>query len=372
MPFETIVAQYALKRRRSQGRNRTPRPYDYSMSPQKTPNPSTQADPTMAEVAQLAGVSVPTVSKVLNGREDVATATRARVRQAMRNAGYVHRPLTRRKRAGSIDLVIDGLDSYWAIAIVSGAEEAASHLGCSLTVLSTRHGSIVPSDWMSRISSRATDGVIVALTRTDDSVTDFLKTLDAPVVLLDPIGSIGSELPTVGASNWQGGFTATNHFIALGHRRIGLITGPLDLNCSHDRRDGYLAALSRSGIEVDHDLIVEGDFLIDGGYVAANRLFDLDKPVTAIFTSGDLTAAGLYRAAADRGIRIPFDVSVIGFDDIPICEIMSPPLTTIRQPLEEMARAAVRLIEDIATGAASVQNLQLTTPLVERSSVRTL
>lgn len=326
----------------------------------------------MAEIARIAGVSVPTVSKVVNAREDVAPATRAKVRQAMRRTGYVHRPGSRRKRAGNIDLVIDGLDSYWAIEIVHGAEAAASLLGCSLTVLSTRHGSMKPRDWMSRVSSRATDGVLVALTRTDDAdVTDFVKTLDAPIVVMDPIGGVSAELPSVGASNWEGGFLATNHLISMGHRRIALITGRMDVNCSHDRRDGYLAALSRAGIAVDPQLIVEGDFLVPGGREAAGRLFDLAVRPTAVFTSSDLTAAGLYQEAAARGLRIPDDVSVIGFDDIPVCEMMSPPLTTIRQPLYEMARAAVRLIDDVASGVtrAADSHIQLSTSLVERASV---
>jgi DNA-binding LacI/PurR family transcriptional regulator len=178
----------------------------------------------------------------------------------------------------------------------------------------------------------------------------------------------------VGANNWQGGFIATEYLIQHGHRRIGIIIGPDCYECSLDRRDGYIAALARAAIEVDPELIMAGSFRWEGASEAAERLMSLQTRPTAVFTSSDVGAAALYQVAARRGLRVPDDISVVGFDDVAICTIMAPPLTTIRQPLHEMARAAVRMTEDLSTGvlAKGERHIQLTTTLVERQSVGTL
>ncbi len=326
--------------------------------------------PKLSDVAGLAGVSVATVSKVINGRRDVATGTRDRVNRALKTSGYVQRQPGRHRLVGTIDLVIDGLDSFWAMDVVFGAEEAAARLGCLLTVTSTRHGEVAPQDWMDRVTSRPTDGVIIALSRTDDGSADFAARVGAPVVLLDPIGHAGDHLPTVGANNWQGAVKATEHLLDLGHRRIGMITGPLDFNCSLERRDGFHAAMVRRDLRVDPDLVVSGDFFTTGGRLAAARLLDHPHPPTAIVSSSDLQAAGLYQEAQRRGLRIPDDVSAVGFDDIPLAELLGPPLTTVRQPIAEMARTAVRFVDALSTGSMSVASaqVQLQTTLVVRQS----
>lgn len=324
---------------------------------------------TMADIAKLAGVSVPTVSKVVNGHSDISSKTRAKVQEAVRTAGYVGRS-SRRSRTGVIDLVIDGIDSLWALEVIRGTEEAASQLGSSVVVTSTRHGSLAPRDWLARISARATDGVVVALTKTSADTVQRLTSLGVPLVLLDPLGGADPGIPTVGASNWLGGLTATEHFIELGHRRIAIIAGPEAVVCSQERLDGYLAALGRAGIPVSPELIVRGDFEVHGGRRAAAQLFELDERPTAIFASSDLQAAGLYQEAALRSVRIPEDLSVIGFDDIPLCDFLSPPLSTIRQPIVEMAREAVRLVNDRGENPSrnAGPSIQLSTSLVLRSS----
>lgn len=327
--------------------------------------------PTLADVARLAGVSVPTVSKVLRGGTDVSATTRDRVQEAMRTAGYTFRDRYERRSGGTLDLVIDGLDSLWALEVIRGTEEAASTYGLSVAVTSTRHGTVDPNDWLRQIAARSTDGIVAALTRTAPRTTQMLRTLKAPLVLLDPIGELDHVIPTVGASNWLGGLTAVEHFLAMGHTRIGIVTGPMDVACSQERLDGYTAAIGRAGLEVDRELIVHGDFLIEGGRRGAAALLDLKDPPTAIFACGDLAAAGVYQVASERHLRIPRDLSVMGFDDIPICELLSPPLTTIRQPIVEMAAEAVRLVMEMhdrprrQPGA----HIQLTTSLIERASV---
>ena len=326
---------------------------------------------TLADVARLAGVSIPTVSKVIRGRTDVSSATRSRVQKAMRDAGYEFRETFGRSSTGTLDLVIDGLDSFWALEVVRGTEQAAARYGMSIVVTSTQHGSVDPEDWLRRIAARSTDGVVAALTQTSSKLALKLRSLHAPLVLLDPIGSPDPVVPTVGASNWLGGLTAVEHFLSMGHTRIGIITGPMAVACSHERLDGYNAALRRAGIEVDPRLIVTGDFLVEGGRLGAEALLQLEDPPTAVFACGDLAAAGVYQVASERGLSIPDDLSVIGFDDIAICQMMSPPLTTIRQPIAQMAAEAVRLLTSLRDNPRqqSGVQIQLTTSLVERSSV---
>jgi LacI family transcriptional regulator len=327
--------------------------------------------PTLADVARLAGVSVPTVSKVIRGGTDVSATTRSRVQEAMRAAGYEFRDGFDRRTRGILDLVIDGLDSLWALQVIRGTEDAAAKFGLSVAVTSTGHGALGPTDWLRRIAARSTDGVVAALTHTGQRTTQQLRSLNAPLVLLDPIGEVDPEIPTVGASNWLGGLTAVEHFLAMGHTRIGIVTGPMDVACSQERLDGYLAAVGRAGLAVDRELIVHGDFLVEGGRRGAETLLDLPEPPTAIFACGDLAAAGVYQIASERQLRIPRDLSVIGFDDIPMCELLSPPLTTIRQPIVQMAAEAVRLVveaQDRQRGQ-SAAHLQLRTSLIERASV---
>ncbi len=329
---------------------------------------------TLADVARLAGVSIPTVSKVLRGKNDVSSSTRSRVRKAMQDAGYEFRETFGRSSTGTLDLVIDGLDSLWALEVVRGTEQAAAQYGMSVVVTSTRHGSVDPKDWLQRIAARSTDGVVAALIRTSLDTTLKLKSLNAPLVLLDPIGEPDPVNSTVGASNWLGALTAIEHFLSMGHRRIGIITGPMAVACSQERLDGYNAALRRANIEIDPRLIVIGDFLVEGGRRGAEALLDLDDPPTGIFASGDLAAAGVYQVASERGLSIPDDLSVVGFDDVPICPMLSPPLTTIRQPIAQMAAEAVRLVTTLRDNPRleSVNHIQLATSLVERSSVAAL
>ncbi|HWD60962.1 MAG TPA: LacI family DNA-binding transcriptional regulator [Humibacter sp.] len=325
---------------------------------------------TLADVAAQAGVSVPTVSKVLNGKSDVAPATRAKVYEAIESTGYLTKRAAPRDSSGVLELLIEGADSPWALEVIRGAEGAAATRGSALIVTSSVHDSFSIDRWTESLRTRRSAGAVVVLPSEGDGVLKALKQLRIPVVLVDPAGWEGADFPTVGATNWSGGFEATNRLIELGHRDIGLIAGPSRLASALERQEGYAAALRRAGLPYRPELVVDGEFRMSGGYAAGAALLDLDARPTAIFSSSDQQAAGLYEAARERDIRIPAELSVIGFDDTVLSRHLSPALTTIHQPLTEMAAEAVRLISELSSDPSShaARRIELTTYLVERRS----
>jgi LacI family transcriptional regulator len=170
------------------------------------------------------------------------------------------------------------------------------------------------------------------------------------MVMVDPAGVPALDVPTIGATNWAGGLSATEHLIALGHRRIGFVAGPDRLLCSRARLDGHRAGLDGAGIALDAELVRPGDFYHESGFVGGAALLDLSRPPTAIFAASDQMALGVFEAVRLRGLRVPEDVSVVGFDDLPEARWASPPLTTVRQPLAEMGMMAARTVLQLAQG----------------------
>ena len=325
---------------------------------------STPKRVTMAEVAAAARVSIPTVSKVLNGRADVAPGTRERIESLLSEYGYRGAPRKPRHR-GLIDLVFTDL-SPWAIEIIHGAEHAALAAKARIAVtMVSDHQEI--SRWLASLAARPSDGVILVLTELAPQHRNRLDALGLPLVIVDPVGRPDPAVPSIGAANWAGGLAATQHLVDLGHRRIATITGRPSVLCSQARLDGYRAALERAGIPIDPALIVAGDFRYESALAAASRLLSLPDPPTAIVTASDIDAMGVYEAARQHDLRLPRDLSVVGFDDVPMAQWMAPPLTTVRQPLAEMAALAVRTL--VANDAHQYnQRVELATNLVVRSS----
>jgi LacI family transcriptional regulator len=324
---------------------------------------------TITAIAKEAGVSVPTVSRVVNGRSDVSPQTRARVEEILRRHGYRRRTARSRGPAGLVDLVFNDLDSPWAVEIIRGVEDVAHATGVG-TVLSAIHRrSSSTRQWLQNLRARATDGVILVLTDLPLPIHAELRRLGVPVVVVDPVGAPAMEVPTIGATNWTGGMQATEHLISLGHRRIGFIAGPPRLLCSRARLDGYRAALEAAGLDVDRELLRQGDFYHESGFAGGASLLDAGQPPTAIFASSDQMALGVHEAVRQRGLRVPDDVSVVGFDDLPEVRWSSPPLTTVRQPLSEMGQLAARTVLRLAAGER-IESLrvELATDLVVRDS----
>jgi len=319
---------------------------------------------TLGEIAAAANVSIPTVSKVINGRADVAATTRSRVESVLSQYGYLPRkPSTR--RAGMIDLLFTDL-SPWSVEIIRGAEEAALAMKSRIAV------SVIPDEdaadrWMRSLGRGRTDGVILVLTELSERQRKRLDELHTPIVIVDPAGQPDPQVPSIGAANWAGGLAATEHLLQLGHRRIGTITGRPRVLCSQARLDGYRAALERAGTPVDPALIAYGDFRYESALTAAQAMLDLADPPTAIFAASDVQAMGVYEAARQHGLRLPDDLSVVGFDDVPMARWMAPPLTTLRQPLAEMAALAVRTL--VAGDSADFNHrVELSTNLIVRAS----
>jgi LacI family transcriptional regulator len=323
---------------------------------------------TITEIARQAGVSVPTVSRVVNGRSDVSPRTRARVEDLLRRHGYRKRPTTSSSRAALLDLVFNDLGSPWAVEIIRGVEEAAHAAGAG-TVVSAIHGrSGDAREWMRNLRARASDGVIL-VTSAMNTLHEELQILGVPLVVVDPAGSPPADVPTIGAANWSGGMAATEHLLALGHRRIGMIAGPSRLLCSRARLDGYRAALEGSGIALDASLVVPGDFRPEAGFAGCNVLLDLPEPPTAVFAASDQMALGAIEALRGRGLRVPEDMSVVGFDDLPEVRWSAPPLTTVRQPLADMGKLAVRTVLRLTRGEQpDSPRVELGTDLVVRAS----
>lgn len=324
---------------------------------------------TLAEIAREAGVSAPTVSKVLNGRADVAPATRTRVEELLRAYGY-RRRRAEATRSPLIDLVFHELESAWAMEVIRGVENVARDEGLSV-VLSESAGRLTPGrTWADQVAARRPYGVILVLSGLDESGRALLTSRSIPFVVMDPAGDPGDDVPSIGATNWHGGLAATRHLVELGHTRIGAISGPSRMMCSRARVDGYRAALETAGLPVDPALIRPGNFHHDSGYRAGLELLRLPGRPTAVFAGNDLQALGLYEAARELGLRIPEDLSVVGFDDLPVARWVGPPLTTVRQPLTEMAEAAAKLVLELgrAQGASAATRLELATTLVVRSS----
>lgn len=323
---------------------------------------------TIARIAESAGVSVPTVSKVINGRSDVAAETRQRVEAAIQEYGY-QRPDRTSQHAPLVDLVFHELESAWAIEIIRGVEAVAREVGLAV-VLSELQGQHTPrSGWIEGVLARRPTGVISVFSELRELQRSQLSSRGIPLVVVDPTGEPGHGTPSIGATNWSGGLSATRHLVELGHRRIAVISGPDGVLCSRARLDGYRAAMDAAGIPVDPQLIRNGDFHVEAGFAQARELLALPEPPTAIFAGSDLQALGVYEAARQAGLRIPDDLSVVGFDDLPVAQWVGPPLTTVRQPLVEMAAAAVRLLVSLARGEQPAHTrLELATTMVLRQS----
>ncbi|MGW4644389.1 LacI family DNA-binding transcriptional regulator [Sphaerisporangium sp. NPDC004334] len=333
--------------------------------------PASPADPphalTLAQIAELAGVSTATVSKVLNGRTEVAPATRTLVEGLIHRHGY-RRQKKRPKAAALIEVAFHEMDGPCAIEIIKGVQRVAREHHLAVVLSEMRERPTPPRGWVEEVLSRRSCGVIAIFCELTDAQRAQLRTRDIPVVLVDPAGA-PNRVPSVGAGNWSGGLAATRHLLDLGHRRIAIITGAPHVLSSRARLDGYRAAMDAAGVPVDPALVVAGDFDVAEGLAHARALLALPDPPTAVFAGNDATAVGVYQAADQAGVRIPHDLSVVGFDDLPMAQWLVPPLTTIRQPLTDMAAAATGMLVALMDGGRPPQTrLEFTTQLVTRRS----
>jgi DNA-binding LacI/PurR family transcriptional regulator len=286
------------------------------------------------------------------------------VERVLRESGYKRRTPIRDARAALLDVVFNELESPWAMEIIKGVEEVARENDLGV-VLSAQEGpGAIGRTWVDAVAARHSAGLILVVSELSAEQVARLTARNIPFVVVDPAGEPAEGVPAVGATNWNGGLAATRHLLELGHRRIGMIGGPPTMLCSRARVDGYRAALETAELPVDPELIRWGTFHLEAGYEHGRAMLSLPEPPTAIFAGSDLQAFGVYEAARVLGVEIPNQLSVIGFDDLPMARWVGPPLTTIRQPLTEMAAAAARLV----LGQGGEQRIELATSLVVRQS----
>ncbi|MFI6299748.1 LacI family DNA-binding transcriptional regulator [Nonomuraea sp. NPDC050790] len=319
----------------------------------------------LADIAAQAGVSISTVSKVLNGRSDVSAETRARVQRLLDR----HRYIQPGGSGGLVEFVVNELDSPWAVELIRGAEEVVQRAGMGLVVSAVHGRSKLARQWVDALARRGSLGAILVISELSPEQESALRKLDIPFAVVHPAADPGPDVPSVGATNWPGGYTATRHLIELGHRRIALIGGPPQRLSARARHDGYRAALEEAGIAYDEALVRHGDFEHELAYRHALDLLALPAPPTAIFAGSDHQSLGTYRALRERGLNVPADVSVVGFDDLPFADWVTPRLTTVRQPLSEMTAMAARMVLQLLAGEElETMRVELVTKLVIRES----
>src|SRR3954452_14093807 len=330
--------------------------------------------PTLDDVAALAGVGRGTVSRVVNGAPHVSEEAAARVLAAVEELGYVPNKAARSlltRRAETVMLVISESEERvftepFFAAVVRGISaalvERSRPLLLAMAQTVAQHESLEQY-----LLGQHVDGVMLLSLHGDAPLLGELERRGLPTV----IGGRpphGEDLSFVDVDNVAGGFEATTHLLDRGRRCIGIITGPPDMSVSADRLQGYREALQQRGVEVDDDLVVAGDFTEAGGQAAMTELLDRAPDLDAVFSSSDLMASGAVRALLGRGLRVPADVAVVGFDDAPVARHTEPQLTTMHQPVEQMGRSMVELLVARIEGRPTEQHVMLAPQLVVRAS----
>jgi LacI family transcriptional regulator len=326
---------------------------------------------TIRQIAAEAGVSIATVSRVLNGRDDVSDETRDLVRRIIRENGYTANRSARGLSAGQtglIGILVPLVYPAYFAGILAGAAEALSERGLQIVLSPTGGEHEREVSVLDRLHGLS-DGALIILP--EESSDELERLLDSGYrfVVLDPLMPLDERIPSVSAAHTSGADQAMRHLLELGHRRIAQITGPRGWLATEDRRRGYRAALAAAGILPDPMLEKEAIPEIEPGREAAAELLDLHDRPTAIFAFNDNIAIGAIQAARARGLRVPEDLSVVGFDDVEHATIVTPALTTVRQPLAEMGRTAVSLLMRLLERQRfETLHVELATRLVVRES----
>jgi LacI family transcriptional regulator len=338
--------------------------------------PPKQRRATLATVAASAGVSIATVSKVLNGRRDVASTTRALVQEVLQQQDYA---VSVPRRAGvaadlTVEVEVDGALRAYSSKIVQGVIDAGAQAGVAV-VVSTHVGRAGnkpaerPAVWARALVAAGRRAVIAVTSELTAEHLAALSRAGIPLVLIDPMNLPRARVTSVGSTNFTGGMTATQHLLKLGHRRIGYVGGPAGAACNQARMHGYRAAMEAVGAPVLPGYVTTGLFNYDSGVAMGGAMLDLPEPPTAIFAGCDEVALGVVEAARTRGLRVPQDLSLVGFDDTQLARIASPPLTTVRQSLREIGGVALRTALRLAAGETiESHHVELATVLVVRGS----
>ncbi|MFG6118725.1 LacI family DNA-binding transcriptional regulator [Thalassobacillus sp. B23F22_16] len=325
---------------------------------------------TIKDVAKRAGVAVSTASYALNGINKVSQATVDKVLKAAQELNYQKNGIAsdlKRTKTNTIALILSDLSGPYYSELIKGVQDVTTSNGYDLIACSSVGGD--KSTATKFLREKRVDGAIVLATNISSEVIAASARKDFPIVVLDREVD-NPHVIHVEVDNEQGGYDATKHLLYKGHRSIAYVSGPLDSHDNKERFKGYQAALAASEVPYHSRWKINGDFTREGGYRATRTLIAQKNMPDAIFYANDEMAIGGLQAFSEKGIRVPEDISVIGFDDIQLAEYVNPPLTTVRQPKYEAGSLAVHLIFQMLAGESVDQTYKLATEFVERDSVR--
>jgi LacI family transcriptional regulator len=309
---------------------------------------------TLLDVARAAGVSASTVSRILNGTAKVSEAKRLKVLDAIERMNFTPNHMAQNLKSGhsmTIGIVVQDISSPFFDEALRGVDDGLKGTGYTSVIVSGHWNAGEEEDRIRLLLARKVDGIILLSGRiSDEAVVRFSNRR--------PIVSTGRNIHTKNSigfkiDNEYGAFIAVNHLIQLGHRRIAFVAGPANNTDAGERMKGYQRALTEANIALDENLIVEGDFHEACGLIAVNHLFETRQQFTAIFAANDLSAYGVRLGLYRKGIRVPDDISLVGFDDLPGSAYTAPPLTTVHQPLYDIGRIATHALLGIINGTQS-------------------
>jgi len=331
---------------------------------------------TMKDIARLAGVSTSTVSHVINKSRFVSDEIAERVNNAAQQLNYAPSALARSlkmNRTKTIGMLVTTSTNPFFGEVVKGVERSCYHQGYNLILCNTEGDNQRMKASINTLLQKRVDGLLLMCSTLEGERLDvFDRYPDIPVVVMD-WGPILFASDKIQDNSLQGGYMAAKHLIECGHKEIGCITGPLIRHQAQMRYEGYKRALAEAGIAINPDWIVESDFECEGGYQAFEKLYERGKLPSALFVCNDMMAMGVIQAASQRGLRVPDDLSLIGYDDVHIAKFMTPALTTIHQPKYRLGKAAVdTLLYRLENPDTTAQVVQLEPTLVVRSSVCSL
>lgn len=328
----------------------------------------------MKDVARLAGVSTSTVSHVVNNSRFVSDEIRERILKAVADLNYSPSALARSLKINqtrTLGMIVTTSNNPFFAEVVAGVERICYQRGYTLVLCNTEGDPARLSHSLEALLQKRIDGLLLMCTEARSASAEVFDRHPAvPIVVMD-WGPLNSKADRIQDNSALGGYLATRHLIEQGHRKIGLITGPLDKLPAQSRQHGYRQALDEAGIAFRPEYIVEGDFEFAGGITAMQQLLSLSEHPTAVFAGNDVSAVGVYQALYRAGLSVPQDISVIGYDDIELARYLTPPLTTIHQPQEELCRKAVDTLLERIQGADDEPRLITLEPtLIQRESVR--
>ncbi|WP_461612819.1 LacI family DNA-binding transcriptional regulator [Clostridium sp. Marseille-QA1073] len=328
---------------------------------------------TIKDVAKKANVSITTVSRVINKIEGYTNEeTKKRILKVIEELDYKPNALARSlvtKRTKTIGLILPDISNPFFPSIAKSVEDLVNELGYNLILCNSYDDTEKEANYINVLKEKCVDGILLSSKQTKDKY-DIYKD-DIPMVFIDRKPEVEVKYG-VFVDNYKGAYNATKHLIDLGHKSIACITGPKNINTTIERLRGYKDALIDNHIEYDETIIKSNDYAIEGGYEAAKDLIK-NHNITAIFTHDDLMACGVYKAAKELNYKIPDDISVVGFDDITLVEFLDPPLTTIKQPTEDIGKVSVEILMDlIENNKIQGKIISLDTELIVRESTKSI